>query len=416
MEAPNFSSFKKEELVAFLKKYSAKTSGNKPELIKRARDYFATKGPPPDNNNSEPEILQTLQQKRKIFSSDKLTWSDISALPHGSLPKIEDESIASFFTNCDYQFGEEVIQSGTKKPTTKGRSMYLSPKIQLCEFAKGNKTILFRCTIGASMKQEFRYPEVAVSGGEFTATKCTCVVRNGGRCCHVAALMYLIQEVSFGATPRLDVVSTSKPQYWGHGTKTEKTPQAVQFADYGKRFKCDKYIHFDPRPEHLRSTSKEEIHQFVRDNQISSMQHKFLSNWDSIFQIEYDDYEVSDERKKVIQELKMQWLSNMLENLECSPYEKDKLSNNSAFHITGTEEQSMNDQWFSERNFRITASVFHEFAKNPMGFLKRFWQSTKVPETTAIAYGRTHEIDAIRAFESQFDCSITKCGLFVSKT
>ena len=419
METPNFEEMKKEELVAFLKKYPAKTSGNKPILIQRAKDYFATKGPPIekeecDTVNSDPEILQNLEKKRKIFTNDKLKWLDIASFPKGTIPKIEDEVIATFFTNCEFQFGEEIIESGTKKPTTKGRDMYLSPKIQLCEFAKSKNTVLFRCTIGASMKQEFRYPQVSFSGGKFVATKCTCVQRNGGRCSHIAALMYLIQEVSFGATPRLEIASTSKPQYWGHGTKTEKNPQPVQFANYSKRIKCDKYVNFDPRPANLRSTSIEEINSFVRDNQISSMNHGFMSNWDSVFKITYDDYEITDERREIIQVLKMQWLTNMLENLES--YDNDRLSNLSSFHITGTEDQSMSEQWFNERNYRVTASVFHDFAKNSVSFLRRFWESKTVPETAAITYGKVHEKDAIEAFENKFNCSVTKCGLFVSKT
>ena len=419
METPNFIGMKKEELVAFLKKYPAKTSGNKPELIQRAKDYFATKGPPKEKEEceaekSDPEILQNLQKKRKIFDNGKLTWLDISVFPKGLIPKIDDEVIASYFTNCDFQFGTEVVESGTKKPTTKGRDLYLSPKVQLCEFAKGKKTVLFRCTIGASMKNEFRYPEIAFSDGQFTTTKCTCVQKNGGRCCHIAALMYLVQEVSFGATPRIELATTSKPQYWGHGTKTEKTPQPVQFANYNKHFKPDKYVHFDPRPAHLRSTSTSEINSFIRDNQISSMNHGFLSNWDSVFQISYEDYEVTAERKEVIQHLKIQWLSNMLESLE--KYENDNLTNYSAFHITGTKDQSNSDQWFSERKYRVTASIFQDFAGNCIGFLKRFWESTLVPETKAILYGRSHEKDAIEAFENQFNCTVTKCGLFVSKT
>ena len=419
METPNFMGMKKDELVAFLKKYPAKTSGNKPELIQRAKDYFATKGPPKEEEeceaaSSDPEILQNLQKKRKIFSSGKLTWLDISSFPKGTIPKIEDEVIATFFTNCEFQFGEEIIESGTVKPTSKGKEMYLSPKIQFCEFAKDKNTVLFRCNIGASMKQEFRFPEVAICDGQFTATKCTCVQKNGGRCSHIAALMYLIQEVSFGATPRLELASTSKPQYWGHGTKTEKNPQPVQSANYNKRFKPDKYVHFDPRPPHLRSTSKEEINSFIVDNQISSMNHRFLSNWDSVFQISYENYEVTEERKEIIQDLKIQWLSNMFESLE--RFGNDDLTNDSAFHITGTEDQSNNDKWFSERKYRITASVFQDFAGNCIGFIKKFWESTKVPETKSILYGRSHEKDAIEAFEKKFNCSVTKCGLFVSKT
>ena len=94
---------------------------------------------------------------RKIFSDKRLSWKDISELPASSITKeMEDETIASFLTNYDFSFGEELIDCGTQKPAKKGKQLYLSEKIQLCEFSKDQSQLLFRCTMSASMKSTFR--------------------------------------------------------------------------------------------------------------------------------------------------------------------------------------------------------------------------------------------------------------------
>ena len=57
--------------------------------------------------------------------------------------------------------------------------------------------------------------------GNVEITKCTCVQRSGGRCCHIAALLFLIEDVRYGGEPKmqkLDLIScTSKLQAWGKG-------------------------------------------------------------------------------------------------------------------------------------------------------------------------------------------------------
>ena len=185
------------------------------------------------------------------------------------------------------------------------------------------------------------------SDGNISTTKCSCHQQLGGRCSHIAALLYLLSEVSLGAKPRISLPSTSKPQYWGMGAKSAKTPQRVQDADYGKKQKMDKYIGFDPRPPELRHTSNQEVYDFVKSNQISSSVNGYLSNWDSILQIEYEDYTIDFDRRMVIYDLRQQWITNMRINLE--QYESDRLTNASAYHITGTEDQSESDVWFRER-------------------------------------------------------------------
>ena len=60
----------------------------------------------------------------------------------------------------------------------------------------------------------------------------------------------------------------------------------------------------------------------------------------------------------------MNGLSNNLRN-----YEEDILSNEHAVHVTGTEEQAKCEKWKIIRKFRITATSFESFAKNPKVFI-----------------------------------------------
>ena len=64
----------------------------------------------------------------------------------------------------------------------------------------------------------FRSPGVALNGdGRIHVTKCTCPVKNLGKCHHVAALMYLIEEMKYvknEGNPRLAKPTTSQEQYF----------------------------------------------------------------------------------------------------------------------------------------------------------------------------------------------------------
>jgi len=165
-----------------------------------------------------------------------------------------------------------------------------------------------------------RYPAVALTilaqNCKIYVSKCSCEQMQGGKCSHVACLLYLVQEVSLGASPRISLPSTSKQQYWGKGSKSARNPQPVQLADYGKKHKPDTYIKIDPRPHHLRKTSDQELFDFVKDNQRSNMENQYENNWDSIFKITYSDYSITRRRKFEIIRERMLFLEEMNRSLE----------------------------------------------------------------------------------------------------
>ena len=253
------------------------------------------------------------------------------------------------------------------------------------------------------------------TSGTVQVTQCNCEVMHGGRCCHVGGLLFLIRDVSLGIKPIMSVASTSKMQYWGKGSKIAKNPTKVQGADYGKKFKPDMYIKFDPRPAHLRQTTDQELYDFVKDNQRSAAQLGYQSCWDSVVKITYQDYDVTLVRKLSLVKLREAFLLSLEEQLKDLP-DDPLLSTAAGKHVVSTLGQSECTEWFALRNIRITASMMLGFSKNPKNFMDKFWKiSSDVPQTKPMKWGIENEMNAIQAIEKKIGSNITRCGLFISK-
>ena len=203
---------------------------------------------------------------------------------------------------------------------------------------------------------------------------------------------------------------TSTQQSWGKGQKTAKNPGPVQFADYGKKFKVNKYIGIDPRPEHLRHTTEQERFDFIKDIQASSVKHGFQSNWDPTLKITYENYDVTTQRKCELVQLRNQFLQYLKLSTEV---EARRIG--SGIHLNDTLDQSQSENWFSQRKYRVTASKFLEFSRNPVPFLKRFWYNESILQTKAMKYGIENEDKAIAAIEERLNSRVEKCGLIISK-
>jgi hypothetical protein len=243
-----------------------------------------------------------------------------------------------------------------------------------------------------------------------TATRCTCQAKMDGKCTHVAALLFLIEDLTLNAPPRIAKACTSRLQTWGHGAKPVKDPVPLQLTDFEKARKSDLKIQIDPRPLNLRRTTQEEINAFVIANQCIPKP----SNWLACFRIKYNDYVISHDRKAILIELCKMFMDNL--SVDIQKYYNDELSTPSGVHVTGSAQQSECDLWMRERGFRVTASTVLDFTKNPFQMIdKTLWNNRPdLSNVPAINWGREHEQDAILAYEEKFG-ETTKCGLFVSK-
>ena len=118
-----------------------------------------------------------------------------------------------------------------------------------------------------------RYPCVALSkDGNIVITRCTCVASSDGRCCHVAALLYLVEDLSMNNEPRIKVSKTSQKQKWGQGAAGVRDPGRIfsKDKDYGKkRFRPSHLIDIDPRRKRSKLSPDQKADYLIRDIQLA---------------------------------------------------------------------------------------------------------------------------------------------------
>ena len=146
---------------------------------------------------------------------------------------------------------------------------------------------------------------------------------------------------------------------------------------------------------------------------MAAQENKVESNWITVLPFEYHEYNVDEGRKRILFELEEQFLRHMQNSVDsCLNYNHWP----DGVHLDETINQSDNQKWFDYRKFRITASIFYDFMKNPYSILNKFWDFTKVPNTKAILYGKENEQNALNDIEKELGVKIDKCGLFLSKS
>ena len=375
------------ELKAFLKKRGKKCTGVKEELLKLAH-LFVDAQVLENDGKVLADTFDQLKKKREIFTNNVIAWN---RLPREKIPHIppgfSNNKIESFLGSLSVvtssSTGEQVVTDfNTVKPAKKGRQMYASSKIQLVETAEHEQKFLSRATVEASMRTLFRYPCVSIdSNGNVDVSMCTCEQQADGKCAHVSCLLYAIEDMAMNVYPRLSLACTSIPQVWGKGIKMSRDPKPLHLCQYTKKRRVDRIIRFDPRPPSTRHTSNSDINLFK-----SCLNYQRLDNsmWASM-PFKYSDYNLNSSRRKVL----IENINEFMKNLACqvNNFNKDTLSNLSAVHVTGSEEQAESPMWWKFRQHRITASSFKDFLNNPSRMTKKMlWEESmdlsKVPSVS----------------------------------
>ena len=230
----NFDSMTVAKLKDYLKSQNASLKGNKPELLSRAKLYFREqqKSENPSTSNSVHSItdeLQILEKKRLIFEENH-DFKDISQIEKEMIPvNFNKKVLEDYLTSWKLYVDNELIDGSTDKPADKGDHLYHAKYIQTAEFAIVHSSVhiemidllIVRARVNASYKQELRFPAVAIqmTVGTIEIATCSCVQKSGGRCAHVAAVLYLIKALRYGLEPLVEKSVTSIPQAWGKGKR-----------------------------------------------------------------------------------------------------------------------------------------------------------------------------------------------------
>ena len=99
-------------------------------------------------------------------------------------------------------------------------------------------------------------------------TRCTCEVRNGGKCCHIGSLLFMLDDISCERTPLFAESTTDTSCYWEtKGIKRRKDPRPLHLIPTGKKCRLNnRLISIDPRPQGSSTTKFEVAHFLVEAN------------------------------------------------------------------------------------------------------------------------------------------------------
>ena len=223
----NFDSMTVAKLKDYLKTQNASLSGNKSDLLSRAKLYFREQQKSENPVHSITDELQILERKRLIFEENH-EFKDISQIEKDMIPvNFNKKVLEDYLTSWKLYVDNELIDGSTDKPADKGDHLYHAKYIQTAEFAIVHSSVhiemidllIVRARVNASYKQELRFPAVAIqmTVGTIEIATCSCVQKSGGRCAHVAAVLYLVKALRYGLDPLVEKSVTSMPQAWGKG-------------------------------------------------------------------------------------------------------------------------------------------------------------------------------------------------------
>ena len=255
--------------------------------------------------------------------------------------------------------------------------------------------------------------------GHIKSAECSCVTGELGRCAHITALLFFLEDhiKKNGCQPVLS--STSKPCVWNTGKKREKNPQAVQNAQYqsAKRKNSSKLYHYDPRPNENRGVNEVLKNEFINEMLTYGSEKKETPMWLTHMRIQYEEFELDDTDRIIYNSLREIYTTHIKEYLNKMSPESDN------FQIPSTDDQKNSVLWHQERSNRITASICKKVTflgesrsrLDAFNWIKDFYWFKRHIVTADMQYGIDEEDNAVKKFSLFSGLNVLKSGLWVNK-
>ena len=292
----------------------------------------------------------------------------------------------------------------TTKPMNKGRQYFISGHVTQVMDQRKENFHFFKAFVMASFTQNKQYHvsiTLAIDNAKVLDASCDCKASAMGRCSHVAALLFAIEDyvLQFG----YDIPScTSQICTWNLGRKKRKNPQPAFKQQYSKKAAPDRILKHDPRPEEGKTEKEEEnfINLFISTLPNCGNQTMF----EKMLEIIYEDYEVDTEYLKGKVEWALEQQSGMTDQV---PVE-----------VPGTGADA--ELWQQARWYRVTASVAKDVAvtnsrRGVFNLLNNnLWGLDRI-DTAAMKYGRKHEEDAFKLYLPPGGEKKSKTGFWINQ-
>ncbi|KAK6169926.1 hypothetical protein SNE40_018445 [Patella caerulea] len=294
----------------------------------------------------------------------------------------------------DEDDSENIEDLHTAKPMRKGKEFFRSGHVQSMKDCLKGGVYNLKAKIMASYSVDTMYDttlQISPESGFVRDASCTCKASAMGRCNHVCALLFALEDFieKQGEDPN---TCTSVLCEWNKGRKKQKDPKRVTDASYGsqKKKRVDDIISHDPTPKYTRET-QDTVNDFVHSME-SGPSSSSKSMWLTLLVRQYEDYQLtSDLKDNLVRRTKV------LLNEIAIPH--------SVYSQEIVKEQRSHD-WFLQRRVRVTASQSKTIAgvckpRSVFNILKKaLWENhDKGLKTKAMLYGITNEKTAFQAYK-----------------
>lgn len=358
------------------------------------------------------EVLSRVRKEDIAVSIPVLPLTGWKKFPSGKIPNsfcygtIYEHIIASCKLKGVDGNPDITTDVNTTKPMKKGREFYLSGHVKNIKDCWINNHYFVKSVVQASYSEENRNVTLTMRGDDAFVldASCDCKSSEMGRCNHVAALLFAIEDftLQFGyETP----ACTSVLCTWNVGRKKHRDPKPAHEQMYTKKAAPDRIINFDPRPQDERTETSEDqfATEFIKNLPLSGPSTVFSH----LLEIKYDDYDVDIDSLK-------ECVISAEEDMKCGVMK-------SAYEVPGTRDQADSPEWFQARAFRVTASV----AKDVLGlssrhsqykFLRKHLWGFERLQVKSMLYGKQNENNAFQQYlaENSHGEKVEKTGFWVN--
>ena len=376
------------------------------------------------------------------------------------LPEVNFKTIWTYMVACL----DAKKQLSTAKPLVKGYNFYMSGHVLTVKSCKKDQRAFIKSQVLPSMKKTAAYTCYIIlrRQGLVQRAFCGCPAGVDGRCNHVAATLFAMEvfcksraetETTTACTsqpckwniPRKrkgDVVPVSQMKFCKHEygkNKTERSPQIVQDQDFRAPYQritsnTKLYNIFSKVKDFEKKTGKVPGLSHVLQQKTPEQNKVDMCHDHSYCGLlpqcnELNSPVNTKDRDELISPIKEHPVS--MEEI-CARCEKVK----KALFVTDeevkrieseTRNQSADQQWFTHRKFRITASKAYRCAAlkqdtSPTKALREVLQYNTSFTSEAMQAGIQQEPEIIKNYLAQQaqnghnDITVDKCGFFVSKT
>ncbi|XP_076080580.1 uncharacterized protein LOC143051582 [Mytilus galloprovincialis] len=441
----DFLTLKKSDLVLFLRSSSAKISGNKDELARRA---FETN----QINNGVTASLSTVLVSQHSYTNDNVDIPPYNELNSGwtsdlsLLPLVSHQDVESFLIHSSHRTGDNEKMLCYRQ-FIRGYNFFKENYVHdlmINSIDDDCESCYIRSKCYPSMKQQGPYQQWILISKKTPVVvfkaNCSCPAGLGEGCTHIAGLLFKLEAC---AQEKENTACTSKPCNWNKGGKRKKDPQEVLNISFKKL----KYGGNEP-------CANEKKNKFIVKNSITDQGQDFLSlltaklgnlNYSpAIFDLVAPSCEVYDINSDInvvnFEEVETsEYLhfesDNYIDIMSIVQKEPpinetillDKFVNIPQTVIDEIEKrtlgQSENQLWFDTRKFRITSSNFHSIVSRKKADVDKLVQSFskpgKVINAAPLIWGRKHEPIARKKYIAHRRLKygekifVKECGIFL---